>query len=158
MKHFAILREFKKDELVLDEKEARVVLKFIFADTSEPTIDGLPMSDELRGFAQALLITAIDATYSVGLVEGLFRVTADPTKGALKVIKGFAKKAAKHWFKHAKASDLSDVRIYDFVRDELARRFKSELVQKTLSKQESDCCGAFVLISRPQSGLTKVWG
>lgn len=158
MRRFSILTEFKEDEILITEEETRVILKFLFADTPETTIDVAPMTTDLRGFAQALLITAIDATYSVGFVEGLFRATANPTKGALKAIKSFAKKATKHWFTHASASDLADVKIYEFVRDEIARRFKTQLVTISTAKAKPDCCGSFVTFDRPAFGTLKVWG
>lgn len=158
MRRFTILRQFEKDELLINEDETRIILKFIFAHLPESTIETLPMSDELRGFTQALLLTAIDATYSIGFVEGIFRTTANPSKGALKIIKGFARRSARHWFRHASANDLTDVKIYEFVRDEIARRFRTQLMEVSTSQINMNCCGAFVQFVRPVNGLLKVWG
>lgn len=50
-----------------------------------------------------------------------------PLTHAGKLIKGFGKKAAKHWFKHAKGVDLMDAEIYEAVRVEISRRFRTDL-------------------------------
>nr|MDC2855734.1 hypothetical protein [Ningiella sp. W23] len=89
---FKQLRKFSKDELLFDEKETRVVLKFIFKPADHKLIDSLPINDRLKGFAQGLLVEAIDASYSVGYVKAIFESTANPTKGAMAIIKTFAKK------------------------------------------------------------------
>ena len=41
------------------------------------------------------------------------------------MVKGFAKAALKHWFKHATSKDLADAEIYETVRLTLARNFRS---------------------------------
>ncbi|MCF6338840.1 MAG: hypothetical protein L3J84_12965 [Gammaproteobacteria bacterium] len=45
------------------------------------------MSDSLREFAQGLLVEAIDASYAIGYIHGLFRSVKSPVKGALKILK-----------------------------------------------------------------------
>jgi len=81
------------------------------------------IDDRARAFAQGLLVEAIERSCQLGFVEALFRAGANPTKGATAVLKSFGKRAAKHWFKHATAKDLSDIKIYDMVRDRLAVNF-----------------------------------
>ncbi len=76
------LRTFSSEELLFNEEETRIVLKFIFAPTHHKFIDSLPMSDRLREFAQALLVEAIDASYAIGYVHGLLRSVKNPVKGA----------------------------------------------------------------------------
>lgn len=127
MFNFKQLLSFKPEDLILDDEETIIVLKFIFAETDHELIDSLPMTDYLREFTQGLLVEAIDASYAVGYIHGLVRSAADPTKSGFKIIKGFASKAARHWFKHASVHDLQQVKIYDFVKNEIARRFKSKL-------------------------------
>jgi hypothetical protein len=41
------------------------------------------------------------------------------------MVKGFAKAALKHWFKHATRADLANPQIYESVRLTLARNFRS---------------------------------
>ncbi|WP_409423405.1 MULTISPECIES: hypothetical protein [unclassified Pseudoalteromonas] len=153
---FKQLRKFSKDELLFDEKETRVVLKFIFKPADHKLIDSLPINDRLKGFAQGLLVEAIDASYSVGYVKAIFESTANPTKGAMAIIKTFAKKAANHWFKHASVHDLQKVKIFDFIRDRIALAFKSEL-QLYLVKNETNRAGAFVAYQVPKHASAKLW-
>lgn len=150
MKKFNYLREFTSDELFLDENETVLILKFIFKKTDHDLIDQLPMSDYLRGFAQALLVEAIDSSYSVGFVQALFESSANPTKGAITVIRKFASKSAKHWYNNLNATDLQNVKIYDFVRDEIAGRYRYKLYDFLAGIEDSSSIGAFVLYSVPK--------
>ena len=123
-----MLKQFSHSELILSEEETKEVLKFIFKGfVGEGQIDKLRITDTVRGFAQGLLIEAIDASYALGFVEAIFSASANPTAGAKKVLKSFGKKALKHWFKHATAENLMEVKIYEIVRNVLARNFKTEL-------------------------------
>lgn len=158
MAKFKRLRKFKKEELLFDEEETRIILKFIFEQADHGVIKSLNVNDEVRGFAQGLLVEAIDATYTVGFVGALFRSIANPTKGAIKILKSFAKKAAKHWFKHATVHDLLDVDVYEFVRLEIARRFRTHLriLASTASLEKQP--GAFLAYNKPSNGPAKAWG
>ncbi|PAU82223.1 hypothetical protein CK501_03515 [Halovibrio salipaludis] len=151
------LKSFDSDEILLDGEEARTVLYFIFTDAEKNLIDRLEMDEKARGYAQGLLVEAIDASYSIGYLEKLFRSAANPTKGAVKLLKSFAKKASKQWFKHASASDLQNVRVYQFVVDHLATQFKSELRILLASERELKT-SAFFAYTVPRQGLIKVVG
>ncbi|WP_263147436.1 hypothetical protein [Pseudomonas sp. RIT-PI-AD] len=118
------LRTFSADELILDTEETRQALKFFFP-TDAPSIDDMPVNDNLRAFAQALLVAGIDASYAMGYVEALFKSLRGGSPA--KVVKAFGKKAARHWFKHANASNLMDAEIYTSVRNALSLRFRSDL-------------------------------
>jgi hypothetical protein len=159
MENYKTLRQFSEAELLLSEDEARTVLKFIFKPTDHKLITSLPMDNRLIGFAQGLLLEAIDASYSVGFIEAIFRSSSNPTKGAIAVIKKFGKKATKHWFKHATATDLQDVKIYDFVRNRLAVGFRSQLAMFLTSSDASKNSGfaQFIDYSLP-TGQIRVWG
>lgn len=74
-----------------------------------------------------------------------------------KHLKSFAKKASKQWFKHASASDLQNVRVYQFVVDHLATQFKSELRILLASERELKT-SAFFAYTVPRQGLIKVVG
>ena len=121
------LKLFNKNELIINAQQTRDILKFFFpADTSK--IDVCPITHNTKNFAQGLLVEAIDATYKLGFVQALWETFISPAKyqdGILKLIKSFAKKAIKHWFKHATAADLADVKIYEAVRAVLSRNFRS---------------------------------
>lgn len=40
-----------------------------------------------------------------------------------RILRKFAEKAARHWFRHATADDLLDIRIYEIVRNDLEWSF-----------------------------------
>ncbi len=94
------LRQFSEKELLLDVDETRAVLSFFFAPKAD-RISTMEVTDKVRGFAQGLLLEAIDASFAMGFVEALFRSFAKPGVKATAAIKKLAKLAAKHWFKHA---------------------------------------------------------
>ena len=156
------LKKFSSDELILDESETRTVLKFFWPQESVATrIDeSLIVTDSVREFAQALLVEAVDASYQVGFIEAIVRSTANPTRGAVKVLKDFVKRAAKNWFKHARASDLQKVRIYDFIRNHLARAFRVKLNDHLNGvaqlDREKPLVALLTYAKRP--AMAKVWG
>ncbi len=158
MSNYKQLRQFTPEELLFNEEEARIVLKFIFNPVDHPLIDSLPMSDYLRGFAQGLLLEAIDASYAVGYVEATFRSTVNPVQGVIKIIKSFGKKAAKHWFKNASVHDLQDVKIYDFIRDRIAIGFRSNLRSFLAGAKLDSKSGAFLAYAAPSQKQMKSWG
>ena len=155
---FRQLRKFSKDELLFDEKESRVILKFIFKATDHKLIDSMTMTDTLRSFAQGLLVEAIDASYKIGYVESIFRASANPNQGAIKILKSFAKKAAVQWFKNTKAHDLQNVKVYQFVLDFIATRFRSQLPLFIAKNTPENNFGAFLAYQSPPSHLSQVWG
>lgn len=153
---FRQLRKFTKAELLFNDEETKIILKFIFDPVDHHLIDSLPMNDYLKGFAQGLLVEAIDASYAVGYVKAIFESTMNPTKGVMKVISSFAKEASMHWFRHASINDLQKVKIFDFIKDRLAVSFKSEL-NFLIVKNESDRIGAFIVYTPPTHGVAKLW-
>jgi len=157
MSTYIRLRQFKPEELFLDEEETKIVLKFIFKPTDHPFIESLPMSDALRGFAQGLLVEIIDKSHTVGYIQSLFESTANPTRNAMKIIKKFAKKAAKRLFKNASVHDLNNMKIYDFVRDQVARAFKHKLYNFIALEEVKGRIGAFVAYQTPSQGVIIRW-
>lgn len=127
MDGFRTLRAFPADQLRLNPDESRLVLRFIFDASLHRVIDNAEMTQHIRGFAQGLLVEAIDASYAIGFVQAVFRSTVNPCQATRTIIKSFAQQALSHWFSHATAADLLNVKIYDFVRAELGRRFFVDL-------------------------------
>ncbi|MEJ2682394.1 MAG: hypothetical protein P8176_02390 [Gammaproteobacteria bacterium] len=158
MSKYMQLRKFKKDELVFNADETKIILKFIFGSPDTDLIESMTITDPVREFAQGLLVEAIDASYAIGFVEAIFRSTANPSKGAIKILKSFGKKAARHWFKHANVHDLQNVKVYDFVRNEIARRFRNPLriLASTASLEKQP--GTFLSYNKPSGGMLKAWG
>jgi len=158
MSNYKKLRKFDLEDLLFTETETRIVLKFIFAETHHKDIDSLPMSDRLREFAQALLVEAIDASYAIGYVHGLFRSVKNPVKGALKILKSFGKKASQNWFKHASVHDIQNAQVYNFVLDEVGRQFSRELKIFVTNNQPDEPLGAFLAYKVPTHGIVIRWG
>jgi hypothetical protein len=121
------LQHFPPSQLIFDDAETRGLLQFFFKADWQ-LIGGLSMTDELRNFAQGLLVEAVDASSGMGYVEALFRATANPMAGIRKVFAKFARRAARQWFKHATEKDLLDIRVYEMVRSRLALNFRSVLL------------------------------
>ncbi len=79
----------------------------------------------MREFAQGLLVEAVDASYALGFVEAIFKgAYAQPGKSAIAFLKTFARKALAKWFKHAKHTDLANLKLYLRIRDQLSVNFK----------------------------------
>ena len=110
-KHF-ILRTFQPTELIFDEEETKDILKFFFAD-DHSYIDDIGVDDRLKNLAQGLLVEAIDASFAMGFVEIIYDTfyLKPPTSKMSKIFSKLAKMAATHWFKHANATDLSNIKI-----------------------------------------------
>lgn len=119
------LRSFTEAELILDEQETKDVLKFFF-QMDRQIIESTQVNDPARNLAQGLLVAAVDASYAMGWVEATFRWSVNPGAGVKKALQKLAGRAARYWFKHLRSGQsLSDAKIYESVRDQLARNFRS---------------------------------
>lgn len=125
MQHVHLMK-FKPEELIFDEDETKDVLTFFYPN-QEASIQQASINDDVRGFAQALMVEAVDASYALGYVKLVYDVfyMKPPTKFR-KVLTKFGKKAASYWFKHANATDLINAKIYDSVRGSIARNFRTD--------------------------------
>lgn len=125
---FKSLKSFPKEELIFNDDETKEILKFFFP-SRDATIDKISIDDDMREFAQGLLVEAIDATYAMGFVEMIFKgAYFKPGLKPTKFMKTFVKKALKHWFKHLGSVDLANVKIYNSVRNELQAQFEQPFV------------------------------
>ncbi|KEQ18712.1 hypothetical protein [Endozoicomonas numazuensis] len=127
MKNTIRLKKFNPNDLIFNEDETVIILKFIFKN-KHMLINRLRINNDTRSFAQALLLEAIDASYSLGYVEALFRSTSNPTVGVREILKKFGKDASKHWFNSHNIKNLKDIKIYERVREKLELNFTSILV------------------------------
>lgn len=119
------LRDFTEAELIFDEQETKDILNFFF-QTDRGLVDSTQITNELRNLAQGLLVAAVDASYAMGWIELTFRWAANPGAGLNKALQKLSRRAARHWFKHLEhGRSLTDARIYESVRDQLARNFRS---------------------------------
>lgn len=121
-------------ELVFDEDETRSILKF-FWPTYASEIVNLAITNDVRRFAQTILIAAIDASYAMGFIQAFGEAAAQPGSGVKSLAKKLAKKFVKHWWKHTRQRNLEDVQIYLVVRDSIAQNVKSpfEMMMKGLA-------------------------
>ncbi len=102
---------------------------------------------------------AIDASYAIGYVHGLFRSVTNPVKGALEILKSFGKKASLHWFKHATVHDKQNVKVYNFVLDYMGTHFVKFLPDFLANNDEVDkIMGAFLAHKVPTHGIVIRWG
>lgn len=122
MKKPVTLTNFTPSQLIFDEQETREILLFIFSSKSS-IARSMKIDNQTKSFAQALLLEAVDASYSLGFVEALTSAIARPNVTISKILKKFGQKAAKHWFRHARAADLLKIEIYEIVRRDLEWSF-----------------------------------
>lgn len=117
------------------------------------------MTDRLRGFAQGLLLEAIDASFKVGFIQAIFEASANPTTGVKSVVKDFTEKALLHWFDNLTAGhELKKVKIYDLVRNQLAVSFRKYLYDFLAKNGIKSSFGALLAYKRPSdSSCCKVW-
>lgn len=91
MKKSVHLKKFKANELIFDDQETIIILKFIFKN-QHSSIDMLNVNDAVREFAQSLLVEAVDSSYAFGFIDSLFRSVTNPRDGVKKVLAKFGKK------------------------------------------------------------------
>jgi hypothetical protein len=126
------LRNFPDYELIFNEEQTRQILLFFFPPDKD-VIDKLPIDNAVRNFAQALLVEAVDTTYAYGYIEAIFMsiydflVAKKLSKSFIDFLKILAKKAMKHWFKHATQQGLMNPKIYEYVRVGIQSHCRSQL-------------------------------
>ena len=116
----------KQSKIVLKPADAHAIITWLFGKSSVKAKD---FSKEDCGFAQALLIEMIDASFAMGFVDALFRAAAKLPQGPKKVIMTFVKGAGKNLVKYKDKDDLEKMMkepvIYNATKVSLARNFKS---------------------------------
>jgi len=154
------LRNFSEHELIFDEAETKDILKFFFQHHRQ-RIDAATATTDLRNFAQGLLVEALDATYALGYVEIILTAFYNPGGGMKKVLMKAGRKAARHWFKHAKERDLHNARIADAVRRQLSHAFTTPmgelLIGSSLGRADRRTFLAHVQYGHPMKS-DMMWG
>lgn len=125
------LRQFRADEVILDDVETRAVLSFFWPERRQQLQD-MTVTAADRAFAQALLVEAVDATLTMGVVEELYRrffgrVPRSFQSIATSVLKVIRRALHSQWLRTRSVVDPSRIRIYENVRVTLARNFRSVL-------------------------------
>lgn len=116
MKH---LKEFSSNELVIDKGQAMEILNFFFGSFR---ISREQLTNEDRGFAQALMVEAVDASNSMGKIETLFKSAASPNSSIIAVAKNIVRQSVTSWWKHGRKNEVV---IFDSVKNTLSVNFKS---------------------------------
>lgn len=111
-------------QLIFDETETREILIFFWPGLRREIAE-MSVTNETRRLAQSLLISGIEASYAMGYLQIVFETIANPKGGLKKMGQKLAKAAAKHWWKHTKAKDLENIRIYESVRATISNHYSS---------------------------------
>jgi len=154
------LLRFTEEELIFNDEETLSILEFFFPGATAK-MRNQKINHIYRELAQGLLVEAVDASFAMGFVEAVFRGSSNPRDGGKEIMKKFAKEARKHWFKHSTAKNLTDIKIYDLVRNKLRDAFKTHFDAIIMLDGQDPNHGrisAFIPISLP--GYTRIiwWG
>jgi hypothetical protein len=114
-------------ELAFDEAETREILLFFWPMESS-SIERMVITNNVRRFAQALLIVAVDASYAIGFIDILINalLRRKPGSSITSLVRKVTKKYVKHWWKHATEDDLREAKIYDTVRATIALKQRTQ--------------------------------
>ncbi len=139
--------------LIYNEDETRRILKFFWPLLSSQ-FDGLTIGNDVRRFAQTMLIAAIDGTYAVGYIAGLWdtltRAITHPNGNIADLARRLARNFIRHWWRHATQQDLEHPRIYDSVRNSIAYN-NSGAVQDLISNAMAFRRGSTTIVLMKQS-------
>lgn len=118
-----LLRKFSDAELILDRNQAWSVLQFF--NFTVPRLPPAQLTNDDRRFAQALLVLAIDKSYSMGYAQAMFQSFAGSSPGLLSIPQFAIRAAANRWTKCTNPSDLENIQIYEIVRLNIIQNFKT---------------------------------
>jgi hypothetical protein len=123
------LKHFSPSDIKLTNDQAAQVFKFFWSDIPPTPLLPSSLTPGEVGFAQALLVEAIDASYSMGFVQHIydafFMKVPEDFDSIRDMVKDFLKECAKDWFEHAQGIDFDHPKIYQSVRVNLSRNFRS---------------------------------
>ncbi|WP_156256101.1 hypothetical protein [Sandarakinorhabdus oryzae] len=88
---------FTKEQILLSEEETVLVANDLFSRA--PPVSAITLRD--RAFIQRCLLIAVDASEKAGMLFDLYSsaVSSVPKQSVKALVKSFAKKVAKRWFK-----------------------------------------------------------
>ena len=111
------LDKYRNDPMVISKQDAARVLDFFF-HRLPPNVD-----DNDRKFAQALILSAADATAQIGLIESLWRSASSPTAKPLGILKDIAKSILKYLGRPKQLVNSIDASNYETVINSIAYGF-----------------------------------
>jgi hypothetical protein len=107
-------------DLVFDERETKQILSFFFPNMGSQ-ITTMTVTNDVRRFAQSILIVAIDASASMSYVEAVVTsLKFLPGRSIKSWAKKLTKGLVKRWFKNATQEDLLNAEVYESVRRTVA--------------------------------------
>ena len=116
----------KPKKIALKPLQAHAIITWLYGKTSVAAKD---FTTEDCGFAQAMLVEMLNASFAMGFVEALFRAAAKLPSGPKKVITTFLKGAGKNLVKYKDKDDLAEMMkkpvIYKAAQAQMARASKS---------------------------------
>lgn len=116
----------KPKKIVLKPQQAHAIITWLYGKTSVAPKD---FTKDDCGFAQAMLVEMLNASFAMGFVEALFRAAAKLPSGPKKVITTFLKGAGKTLVKYQDKDDLAEMMkkpvIYKAAQAQMARASKS---------------------------------
>lgn len=125
---------FDDGDLIYDEEETRAIFEFFYPDAPfTAKFATMPIDNTARAYAQTMLVAAIDGSYGMSYVDGLFKALAKIiSKGKKPSITGLCKKLAKKfikiWWHHVKEeAQLEKPKIYDTVRKAVAFQLSTQV-------------------------------
>lgn len=115
--------DIRDADLIYNEDETRRILRFFWPWLASQ-FDDLSIANDVRRFAQTMLIAAVDGSYAMGYVAGLWDLLSHalthPNASVLDLVKRLARNYVKLWWRHATKQDLENPRIYETVRNAVA--------------------------------------
>lgn len=119
---------FSDGELIFNELEVRLIFKFFWPELGA-YIDQMQVGIPEKRLAQTVLVVAIDSSYAMGYMAALVNAYAKPHAGVAAAAKKLAQDYMKHWWKHATKKDLTKIQIYENVRLNTARVWRSAIAE-----------------------------
>lgn len=113
----------------ISDSDALAILEWVFGKPKKVKLTAKDMTKTDKGYAQAFLVELLDASFTMGFIEALFKSATKAPSGPAKVIKSFLKGAGKNLVRYKDKDDLQQMMkeplVYKSVLNSLARSHKS---------------------------------
>jgi hypothetical protein len=119
----ALIEFYKTGDVFVSHDEAWHILVWFFGGNAGSMPSTLTYND--RSFAQALLIEAIIASKNISAIQKLWEKTIKPPKAIASFLKQIVMIAVKAIWDHLQPADFKDPKIYQMVKDQLTRNWRS---------------------------------
>lgn len=113
-------------ELIFDDEETREILLMFFPSQSVD-IKSAKVTNDVRRFAQTVLIAAIETTSAMDYTKGSAKAAANPMQAPRSIALKLAQTIARTWWKHTKQKDLLHTPINERVRQNIEIQLRDAL-------------------------------